>query len=217
MRVCVVGGGAALAQPLLERWLGGLEDAGHDVVALCPHRRPSFDHPRLTVRDKPVTGQFDLLVTLAGSTDDAKLEGMTYHVWDTVVANTLTAVARAFQSVKVKDGGNVVVVGSIVGSTGAYGAANYAAAKAGLVGLVRSAALEWAGRGVCVNLLELGVTELGMGARLPDKVKAKALAGIPLGRFGTAADFVHAVEFLSTTRWMTGNVLTLAGGVRGHG
>lgn len=205
MRACVVGGGAALAYPLIDRW-----EARGDAVTKVTRHVPFFPS---------ASAPIDVLVTLPGSTADTKLDAMTVSQWDRVLDDVLGSVASAFRNIAphVRDGGNVVVVGSIVGSAGGYGCANYAAAKAGLVGLVRSAAPEWAGRGVCVNLLELGVTELGMGARLPEKVKAKALAGIPLGRFGTADDFVHAVEFLSTVRWMTGNVLTLAGGVRGHG
>jgi 3-oxoacyl-[acyl-carrier protein] reductase len=213
MRVCVVGGTAALAVPLLDLWLS----RGYDVTATHRTSKPLREHPRLTWLHESRFTSFrdvDLLVTLCGTTADGKVQLMRDQDWDDVIDGTLKHVFRAIRGTYLKDGGNVVVVGSVVGSAGAYGAANYAAAKAGLVGLVRSAALEWAARGVCVNLLELGFTELGMGARLPEKVKARVLPTVPLGRFGTAADFVHAVEFLSTTRYMTGGILTLAGGLR---
>lgn len=207
-----------MAQPLLDRYL---DDCYYnEVTAVCRCKKPKREHPLLKVVDDPGSvvpwklGEFDLLVTVTGGTSDKTLAKMDDVDWHKAVGPTLGAVATAFRQVKVKDGGNVVVVGSVVGSTGAYGAANYAAAKAGLVGLVRSAALEWASRGVCVNLLELGFVDAGMGARLPDKVKARVLPTIPLGRFGTEAEFVHAVEFLSTVRYMTGGVLTLAGGLR---
>lgn len=160
--------------------------------------------------------QIDVLVTLAGKAHDAKLDGMTTSQWNLGIEDNLSSVGKAllFLLKRVRDNGNVVVVGSVVGSTGGYGCANYAAAKAGLVGLVRSAALEVAGRGVCVNLLELGFIGAGMGARLPQKVRDRVMPTIPLGRFGTPEEFVHAVEFLSTVRYMTGSVLTLAGGLR---
>lgn len=201
MNVVIVGANAALAGPLIERW----EYRNYNITQVT-RQVPFFP----SGQPRP-----DVLVTMTGSTADGKLEGMESSKWDRVIADNLTAVASAFRSIgpHVRDGGNVVVVGSIIGSTGAYGAANYAAAKAGLVGLVRSAALEWASRGVCVNLLELGFIDAGMGARLPEKVKARVLPTIPLGRFETPEEFVHAVEYLSTVRYMTGGILTLAGGL----
>lgn len=200
--VVIVGARSALARSLLGTAFG------RDNVQLLDR---STDPATADVYDPT-----DVLVTLAGRTYDAKLSSMTAHQWDGAIEDNLSSVAMTlmFLGKKVRDGGNVVVVGSVVGSTGAYGAANYAAAKAGLVGLVRSAALEWAGRGVCVNLLELGFVDAGMGARLPQKVKDRVLPTIPLGRFGTESEFVHAVEFLSTVRYMTGGILTLAGGLR---
>jgi 3-oxoacyl-[acyl-carrier protein] reductase len=199
-RIVVLGMGASLVRPLLEN------PFKEDEITLLGREYTTTDLPN------PI----DVLITVPGKTHDAKIDGMTFHQWDRSLEDNLSSVGKLFLKCghRMRNGGNVVVVGSVVGSAGAYGAANYAAAKAGLVGLVRSAALEWAARGVCVNLLELGFTELGMGARLPEKVKARVLPTIPLGRFGTAADFVHAVEFLSATRYMTGGVLTLAGGLR---
>ena len=97
---------------------------------------------------------------------------------------------------------------------GGYGCTNYAAAKAGLVGLVRGAANEWAKHQIMVNLLELGYVDSGMGAELNPRVRDAAVKSIPLGRFATEEDFVHAVEYLATTRYATGTVLTLAGGLR---
>lgn len=205
-----------MAQPLLRQYAYGIDP--HVVVAVCRNVVPDVVATNvftvLSTTELTHGEPFDLLVTLTGRTADMRVGPGARAAWDGVIADTLTSVYDALANVPVKDGGNVVVVGSVVGSTGGYGCANYAAAKAGLVGLVRSAALEWAGRGVCVNLLELGFMDAGMGARLPPKVRDRALPTIPLGRFGTEAEFVHAVEFLSTVRYMTGSVLTLAGGLR---
>ncbi len=109
-----------------------------------------------------------------------------------------------------------MVVGSVVGSTGGFGCCNYAAAKAGLVGLVRAAANEQAakGTGTRVNLLELGYVDAGMGERLPEEVKNKSIRAIPLGRFARMDEVLDALDFLIRAPYMTGGVLTLAGGLR---
>ncbi len=219
----IVGGGAALAQPLMRQVLS----TGDIVTAVCRNTLPADDVPRdrgngdwimrIVPRADIVAGPIDVLVTLTGTVDNARLVDMNDGAWDGVLQDGLTATFQALRDLlpRMRSPGNVVVVGSVVGSTGGFGCANYAAAKAGLVGLFRAAANEWASRQVVVNMLELGHTELGMGARLDDKVKERVLPMIPLGRFGVAEDFVQAVDFLSRVRWMTGNVLTLAGGMRG--
>ena len=210
--VVIVGGGAALAQPLIRRFL----ITGCKVTAMCRRTDPRVGGCDVVALTGGVKDNVDVLVTLTGSTADVKIKDMNKFQWQDVIDSCLTAPAQAMTEMflKMKPGGNVVVVGSVVGSTGAYGAANYAAAKAGLVGLVRSAALEWASRDIKVNLLELGFIDAGMGARLDPKVKERVLPTIPLRRFGTEEDFVHAVEFLATTKYATGTVLTLAGGLR---
>lgn len=217
-RICIVGGGAALAQPLIEKWL----NQGHRVTAICRNTLPHPDLQRsggkLTVADRfdhpLVEHPFDLLVTMTGDVANASLIEMTDIQWLRVMDGCLTPVMKALRDCRLVRGANVVVVGSIVGSTGGYGCANYAAAKAGLVGLVRGAANEWAKRDICVNLLELGYLDAGMGARLDNKTRERVLPTIPLGRFGAVADFVQAVEYLASVRYMTGAILNLAGGLR---
>lgn len=214
---CIVGGGAALAQPLIAKWL--ME--GHKVTAVCRNLKP--DQPecsRLGERFRVVDNLLsveegvNLLVTMPGATADGKLGELSVGLWASTVNSCLTVVAGALNGLKLADGANVVVVGSIVGSTGGYGCSAYAAAKAGLVGLVRAAANEWASRDICVNLLELGYVNAGMGARLDPKVRERVLAGIPLKRFAEPHEVVEAVEFLGRTRYMTGGILNLAGGLR---
>jgi len=215
--IVIAGAGAALATPLIEHYLR----AGDRVTAVYRNTKPKSPPGDLSALRVRRINQFDpaegvdVLITLTGATDNAKLGEMTDLQWATVVSDCLAA---PFDYLRLclphlKDG-NVVVVGSVVGSMGGRGCANYAAAKAGLIGLVRAAANEYARDSVCVNLLELGYTELGMGAELPEKVKDCALGSIPLRRFATAEDFVLAVDFLSRTRYMTGGVLTLSGGLR---
>lgn len=212
---CIVGGGAALAQPLIAKWL--ME--GHRVTAVCQTTLP--DHPDQAGMTVARTGTaaclvrgVDLLVTMTGATEDTKLDKMTEYAWCHVIGSVLDTVGWAFRKIQLYDGANVVVVGSILGSTGGYGCASYAAAKAGLVGLVRAAANEWASRNICVNLLELGYTNAGMGSRLDAKVKERIMGTIPLRRFAEPHEVVDAVEWLGRVRYATGTIVNLAGGLR---
>lgn len=213
--VVVVGGGAALARPVMRHFLG----RGDAVTAVCRETRPGFTHPNLRVVTPadPNGGKgppADVLVTLCGRSASGRIGETDSNEALDAFQDNLIAPYFALHHLAVAGGGNVVVVGSIQGSTGGYGCAAYAAAKAGLVGLVRAAANEWAARDVCVNLLELGYVDAGMGARLSDKQKERALAGIPLRRFATEDDVVQAVDYLARVRYMTGGILTLAGGLR---
>ena len=215
MHVVIVGGGAALAQPLIDHWG---RDKECQLTVGCRSKTPVRPCAGLVIKRRvtEVHEPWDVLVTLTGEVDNALLVGTTSGQWGSVLDANLTQPFEALRALlpNSNNPSNVVVVGSIVGSIGGRGCANYAASKAGLTGLVRAAANEWAHRSVCINLLELGYTGVGMGARLHRDSKERALMTIPLQRFGTAEDFVLAVEFLSKTRYMTGNVLTLAGGLR---
>ncbi len=218
MDVAIVGGGAALAQPLIRHLL----DRGDTVVAVCRKTRPVVvGDCRLdvVVSVEELAGlerDFDALVTMTGSVENCTLRHLGPDAWGRVIESTLTSVYRALRAClcRMREPGNVVVVGSVVGSTGGKGCANYAAAKAGLVGLVRAAANEWARYDVVVNLLELGYVDAGMGARLDPKVREEVLKTIPLRRFATEDEVVQAIDYLMKVRYMTGNILTLAGGLR---
>lgn len=208
--ICIVTGGASLAQPLISHY-GGTYSR---ITALCHLTPPDASNKDLATTAwtyDEVKEPIDTLVVLPGAFDNARITQMKMTQWSEVIQSTLTSVYNALHHLlpKMNDGGNVVVVGSIVGSTGGYGCANYAAAKAGLVGLVRAAANEH--RKLHINLLELGYIDAGMGKKVD---QSKVLPSIPLGRFGTEEDFVHAVEFLGSTKYCTGNILTLAGGMR---
>ena len=216
-RVCIVGAAAALAREVMQHYL----DLGWEVTGVWHRHRCELEHPRLRLIPyldrKVLRGEIhDLLLTFTGRTQDARLELMTDLDWEEVVGGTLTPVFGALRAVipLLKDGSNIVVVGSIVGSVGGFGCANYAAAKAGLVGLVRAAANELASRNIRANLLELGYVNAGMGSRLKDEVKEAILRTIPLRRFAEVNEVVEAIDYLGSVKYMTGNVLTLAGGLR---
>ena len=213
--IVIVGGGAALAQPLIDHWGKGSE---WQVTVVCRSKTPVHPCAGMVIKRRvtEIHEPWDVLVTLTGDVDNAPLSLMTDYQWRMAIEANLTHPFEALRYLlpHAREQANVVVVGSIVGSIGSRGCANYAAAKAGLIGLVRAAANEYAYKSLCTNLLELGYMDVGMGSRLQPEVRDKALSTIPLKRFGTVEDFVLAVEFLSKTRYMSGGVLTLAGGLR---
>lgn len=164
-------------------------------------------------------GRVDILVNNAGITRDALMMRMAEEAWDSVLDTNLKgawlcqkAVARPMMKQR---SGAVVNVTSIMGITGSAGQTNYAAAKAGLIGLTKSAAKELAPRGIRVNAVAPGWIETAMTADLGDEFKGQSLARIPLARLGTPEDVAAAVRFLCSddAAYITGQVLVVDGGL----
>ncbi len=164
-------------------------------------------------------GQLDVLINNAGITRDALLLRMKEADWDEVLRvnlkgafNTSRAVARPMMRQR---SGRIVNVGSVSGLMGQTGQANYAAAKAGLVGLTKSMARELGSRGITVNLVAPGFIPTDLNADLPDDWRERIRALIPLARFGDPRDVAHAVAFLATEEaaYITGAVLPVDGGL----
>jgi 3-oxoacyl-[acyl-carrier protein] reductase len=164
-------------------------------------------------------GKVEILVNNAGITRDGLMMAMKRADWDDVLSTNLTGaflLTQALLRPMLKNRwGRIINISSVVGRTGQAGQANYAASKAGLIGLTRAMAREVASRGITVNAVAPGYIETAMTEALDKKQRSAMLAGIPLGRPGTAADIAQAVAFLASDAagYITGHVLDVNGGM----
>ena len=161
----------------------------------------------------------DILVNNAGITRDQLLMRMKDEDWDQVIAVNLTAgfrLSRALvRSMMKQRWGRIIGISSIVGATGNPGQANYAAAKAGMVGFSKALAAEVANRGITVNVVAPGFIATAMTDALSDDQKAKLLTAVPAGRLGTPEDIAAAVLYLASeeSSYVTGATLHVNGGM----
>jgi 3-oxoacyl-[acyl-carrier protein] reductase len=164
-------------------------------------------------------GKIDFLVNNAGINKDRLLMRMTPEDFDSVINVNLRGAflcsKYAIPHLIKQRSGRVINMSSVVGLSGNPGQANYAAAKAGLIGLTKAVAREVASRNVTVNALAPGYITTAMVEELSEENQAKILARIPMGRFGTPEDVAEAVVFLCSdgASYITGQVLTIDGGM----
>jgi 3-oxoacyl-[acyl-carrier protein] reductase len=164
-------------------------------------------------------GRIDILVNNAGITKDNLLIRMKNEDWDAVIGVNLTGVfncTRAISPLMMKQRyGKIINVASIVGQMGNFGQANYAASKAGVIGFTKTAARELAPRNVTVNAIAPGFIQTAMTDKIPEDVKQKMLAQVPLGKLGQPEDIAKAVIFLASADadYITGQVLAVNGGM----
>jgi len=164
-------------------------------------------------------GSIDVLVNNAGITKDGFIVRMKPADFDAVLSINLKGAFYCLQSaakimMKAR-AGRIINIASIVGVIGNAGQANYVSAKAGLIGLTKTAAKELASRGITVNAIAPGFIETDMTAVLSEKVTALMLAGIPLGRAGQPEDVANAIAFLASDQasYITGQVIHVSGGM----
>lgn len=164
-------------------------------------------------------GRVDILVNNAGVTRDGLALRMSEADWDLVLDTNLKGAfnaVKAFQrSILRQKNARIINISSVIGLIGQAGQANYAASKAGLIGLTKSLAKEFAGRGVTVNAIAPGFIVTDMTAELTEDQKSQILKQIPLESFGAVEDIAHAALFLASeeARYITGQVLTVDGGM----
>lgn len=162
-------------------------------------------------------GCVDILVNNAGITSDSLIMKMKLEDWNSVIDTNLTS---AFNTIKAvsrhmlkQKNGYIINISSIIGMIGNAGQANYAASKAGLIALTKTAAKEFASRGVTCNGVAPGFIQTQMTQSLPGEVKEKYKSLIPLGDFGSPEDVARVVLFLASSRYITGQVISVDGGI----
>ncbi len=166
-----------------------------------------------------VTGTVEILVNNAGITRDNLLMRMKDEEWNDIIETNLSSVFRLSKAVMrammKKRHGRIITIGSVVGTMGNGGQANYAAAKAGLIGFSKSLAREVASRGITVNVVAPGFIETDMTRALSDDQRAGILAQVPAGRLGGAQEIANAVAFLASDEaaYITGETLHVNGGM----
>ena len=164
-------------------------------------------------------GDIDILINNAGITRDNLLMRMKEDEWQDILDTNLTSVFRLskalMRTMMKKRYGRIITIGSVVGTMGNAGQANYAAAKAGLIGFSKSLAREVASRGITVNVVAPGFIETDMTAALTDEQKALTLAQVPVGRLGQPTEIANAVAFLASDEasYITGETLHVNGGM----
>lgn len=173
----------------------------------------------LAKQAEDATGQLDILVNNAGLTRDNLAMRLKDEDWETVLNVNLTAAFRLSRAVlrgmMKRRWGRIIGITSIVGVTGNPGQANYAASKAGMIGMSKSLAQEVASRGITVNCLAPGFIETAMTDALGEQQHEKLLTAIPAGRMGTPADIAAGVVYLSSEEasYVTGQTLHVNGGM----
>jgi acetoacetyl-CoA reductase len=203
----------------------GAEEVVREIQALGCDALPIKADVQCPEEIKPVIasvaerfGKIDFLLNNAGITRDRSLAKMTYEEWATVINVDLHSVFNVTHEVLPymleQQFGRIINVSSVVAQAGNFGQCNYAAAKAGVIGFTKSAALELAGKGITVNCIAPGFTETDMVGAMPEPAKERILEHIPMGRFARPEEIAHAAHFLiAHGDYITGQVIGINGGL----
>ena len=215
-KVAVIYAGNAAAA---EETLSLIKEQGGEAVAMQCDVADDAAVSDMINAVKEQFGSVDILVNNAGITRDGLLMRMKEGDWQAVLATNLTGVfhcTKAVTKLMMKQrSGAIINITSVVGQTGNAGQANYAAAKAGMIGFTKSVAKELASRGIRVNAVAPGCIDTDMTAVLSDAVKEDMLKSIPLGRVAQPEEVAKAVVFLASDNasYITGQVLNVDGGM----
>ena len=190
-----------------------------DSLAILADVSLSSDVARMAETTINTYGRIDILVNNAGITRDQLLLRMSDEDWDKVINVNLKSVflcTRAVLRHMIKQRwGRIISIASIVGMIGNAGQANYASAKAGIIGFTRSIAKEAASRGITANAVAPGFIDTAMTQQLPEERRQELMSHVLLGYLGSPRDVAEAVAFLASeeARYITGQVLTVDGGI----
>lgn len=194
-------------------------ELGVEVLLVQGDVSRAEDCEKLAAQAKEAFGRVDVLVNNAGITRDGLLARMTEEDFRAVLDVNLVGpwnMMKAVNRIMMKQRyGRIVNLSSVTGLMGNMGQTNYAAAKAGIVGMTKSYAREVAGRGITVNAVAPGFIDTDMTEAMPEGAKDKIITGIPMGRTGKPEDVAEAVAFLASEQagYITGEVLRVDGGM----
>ncbi|MGY5453463.1 3-oxoacyl-ACP reductase FabG [Agarivorans sp. MS3-6] len=192
---------------------------GDNGVGLTLNVTDSESIKQLFVDIKASYGDIDILVNNAGITRDNLLMRMKDDEWEDIINTNLTSVFRlskaVLRSMMKKRNGRIISIGSVVGTMGNAGQANYSAAKAGVLGFTRSLAREVASRGITVNAIAPGFIETDMTRALDETQRDAILSQVPMGRLGDAQEIAKTVAFLASedAAYITGETIHVNGGM----
>ena len=196
-----------------------IEDAGGDAYLVHGDVGDPVDVTRMFEEFEAAAGPVSVLVNNAGIRSDGLAVKMSDTAWDEVMRTNLSGAffcsRRALRSMLAQRRGRIVNVSSVAGLRASPGQANYAAAKAGLIGLTKTLAAEVASRGITVNAIAPGLVETELTADLIGTQRERLMSGTPMGRPATVSDVARTVAFLASdaASYITGSVITIDGGM----
>lgn len=206
---------AAEAQDVVEQAV----QLGVDAIAVCADVTDQAQADAMVEQVLERFGALDILVNNAGIVRDKTIKNLEKSDWDAVIAVNLTSAYNCIHAVvnhmRDRNAGRIINISSVIGQTGNIGQANYAASKAGLIGLTKSVARELARRSITVNVIAPGFMDTEMSRALGEEILGAVCEQIPMGHLGEAQDIADTAVFLASERakYITGQTLAVNGGL----
>jgi len=208
-----------IIEDIANQTVAEIKSKGGTTVSIVCNVSKLSDCENLIEKTLTEFGKIDILVNNAGITRDQLIMKMSESDWDIVLAVNLKSVFNTCKSVSrhflKQRSGCIINMASIIGEIGNVGQANYSASKAGVIGLTKTLAKEFASRNIKVNAIAPGFIKTKMTESLPDKVRETLFTQIPLGRFGEPEDVANLALFLASplSSYITGQIIRVDGGM----